>query len=364
MKVMVVDDEPLNLQMMEDMLGAIDEGIQASYFAQPLKALEAVQNETYDAGFLDIQMPGMSGLDLADKMLAVDPGITIVFVTAFNHYATEAFEVNAVDYLLKPIEQEQVKRALKRIVERQDREKKGGETLSIYGFGSPRIFYGKEELLWDRRKTAELFWYLLAYRGKKIHKATLCEDLWPNLLIDKALPNLQVTICRLRKLLGCVDREVIHIEFKNDCYSMHLGEADFDVPRFESLIQDGRIGALEEALTLYAGNFLDHTDWLWAEVFRQQFRLNYEQVMGQLVELYWQEKEYLKAEEQILRAMHQAIRDEKIEAIYLEISWWKGGEARLDKAFATISYYYNKYHDGVIPQSVQKQYQKLKTANS
>lgn len=73
-----------------------------------------------DVIFLDIQMPGESGFDLLDK---IDPGIKIIFVTAFDNFAIRAFEVNAIDYLMKPVTPERLKTAIERIDIEQDKTK-------------------------------------------------------------------------------------------------------------------------------------------------------------------------------------------------------------------------------------------------
>ncbi|MFZ6654129.1 LytR/AlgR family response regulator transcription factor [Undibacterium sp. TJN19] len=81
-------------------------------------ALEAIAAHQPDVVFLDIRMPGLSGLEVAAAMTEVSPRSQIVFVTAYNQYAIDAFEKGAVDYLLKPIAQERLLATVKRLQKR------------------------------------------------------------------------------------------------------------------------------------------------------------------------------------------------------------------------------------------------------
>lgn len=79
----------------------------------PVEALAAVQTVEFDVLFLDIQMPGLTGFEFLARLTGVDP--LIVFTTAYDQYALRAFEVNSVDYLVKPVETEQLARALRKV---------------------------------------------------------------------------------------------------------------------------------------------------------------------------------------------------------------------------------------------------------
>jgi two-component system LytT family response regulator len=110
----VVDDEPLAVQRLTDMLVASGRVEVVGATGDPEEALALLSDPTrrVDVVFLDIEMPAMSGLQLARRM---SPGPRIVFVTAHDSFALEAFEVSAVDYLLKPVRAAALERALDRI---------------------------------------------------------------------------------------------------------------------------------------------------------------------------------------------------------------------------------------------------------
>jgi two-component system LytT family response regulator len=120
-RVLVVDDEPLARQMVATALRE-DEEIDAVFeCADTQSADELIRQKRPDIVFLDIEMPEGTGLDLARQL--DDDGPVVVFVTAFNRYAMEAFEVNASDYVLKPFSDrrfiEALHRAKRRVRERR-----------------------------------------------------------------------------------------------------------------------------------------------------------------------------------------------------------------------------------------------------
>ena len=108
----IVDDEPLAVQRLTRMLEAAGRVTIAGSTTDPETALSFLNSHPVDVVFLDVQMPGLNGFQLLEK-LASDP--LVIFTTAFDHYALNAFAVNSVDYLLKPIEPERLDRALDKL---------------------------------------------------------------------------------------------------------------------------------------------------------------------------------------------------------------------------------------------------------
>ncbi len=114
LRAVVVDDEKL---AREELCYALDEvgGVEVVAEAgNGLEALDAIGRHSPDLVFLDVQMPGLTGFEVARKLVDRQPPITVIFVTAYDQHAVEAFEVNAVDYLLKPIEGGRVETAVER----------------------------------------------------------------------------------------------------------------------------------------------------------------------------------------------------------------------------------------------------------
>ena len=112
LRVYVVDDEPLAVKRLTRLLRQTRRVEIVGSTSDPREAVEFLSRQSVDAVFLDIQMPGMTGFELLQK-LPRDPAV--VFTTAFDRFALDAFEVNSIDYLLKPIEAERLEKALTKL---------------------------------------------------------------------------------------------------------------------------------------------------------------------------------------------------------------------------------------------------------
>jgi len=119
LRAVVVDDEPL---AREEICYLLDEMGGVAVVAQAGNgpdAVEAVNQHEPDLVFLDVQMPGLTGFEVARRLVASGPPVAIVFVTAYDQHAIEAFEVNAVDYLLKPVDSGRLETAVQRVRQRR-----------------------------------------------------------------------------------------------------------------------------------------------------------------------------------------------------------------------------------------------------
>ena len=114
LRAVVVDDEQLARDELGYLLGQLG-GIEViGQAGNGVEALSTIDRLHPDVVFLDVQMPGLTGFEVARRMLDTQNGSHIIFVTAFDQHAIEAFEVNAVDYLLKPVEQARLELAVQR----------------------------------------------------------------------------------------------------------------------------------------------------------------------------------------------------------------------------------------------------------
>jgi two-component system LytT family response regulator/two-component system response regulator LytT len=115
----VADDEQLARDELCFLLGRIDGVSVLSQAADGLQALDEIARLAPDVAFLDVQMPGLTGFEVARRLLEGGTDLAVVFVTAFDHRAIEAFEVNAVDYVLKPVEPGRLEQAVQRVRRRR-----------------------------------------------------------------------------------------------------------------------------------------------------------------------------------------------------------------------------------------------------
>jgi two-component system, LytTR family, response regulator AlgR len=125
LRLLIADDEPLAAERLQlllaqcpevDLVGTASDGEGAVRMAEALAP---------DLLLLDIEMPGLDGIDVARALAAKQPSAAVVFITAFDQFAVAAFEVEAVDYLMKPVTPERLHRALKRAREHFDRRERG-----------------------------------------------------------------------------------------------------------------------------------------------------------------------------------------------------------------------------------------------
>ena len=118
LKALIVDDEPLARQELHYLLDAAGEVEIIAQASNGLEAVELIREHKPDVIFLDVRMPGLDGFAVLKKLMALDRRATlpqVVFATAFDQYAVKAFEVNAVDYLLKPFDAKRVVQTLSKV---------------------------------------------------------------------------------------------------------------------------------------------------------------------------------------------------------------------------------------------------------
>jgi len=115
LKVLVVDDEQLAREELCFLLGQVGEVEIVAEAADGVGALRLTGELRPDVLFLDVQMPGLNGFEVARRLIEAEALPQLVFVTAFDQYAIDAFSVNAVDYLLKPVDAERLEQTLDRV---------------------------------------------------------------------------------------------------------------------------------------------------------------------------------------------------------------------------------------------------------
>jgi two-component system response regulator LytT len=115
LKALIIDDEAparSELRFLLEEAGGVEVAGEAG---SALEALQLIKSFPFDVVFLDIDMPGLSGMQLAEVLAQLDRQPSVVFVTAYSEHAVKAFEVNAADYLVKPVELPRLKQALERL---------------------------------------------------------------------------------------------------------------------------------------------------------------------------------------------------------------------------------------------------------
>lgn len=251
MTIIAVDDEKLALEVLVDTINEVLPGEQVYSFRKPLEAIGFATDIHCDIAFLDIQMRGMTGLELAKKLKDINGKINIIFVTGYSEYSLDAFRLYASDYLLKPVDARQVRTALENL--RNPIEKKTGKKLQIQCFGNFEVFADGVPLVFNRNKTKELFAYLTDRRGTSVTMGELIAVLWedkPDSISQRS--NLRNLIHDLKRTLAQVDADDIVVKNRNTI-SLKADAVECDYYDF--------LSGNPSAVNLYQGEYMSQYSW-------------------------------------------------------------------------------------------------------
>ncbi len=129
-KALIVDDEAPARSEMRYLLEKLDEVEVLGEAGTADEALKLMSSIPYDIAFVDIDMPGMNGLEMAEKVKDMETQPAIIFTTAYGQFAVKAFEMEAADYLVKPVSEDRLKRAVERVVKKVKTPVSGGKQPS------------------------------------------------------------------------------------------------------------------------------------------------------------------------------------------------------------------------------------------
>lgn len=229
MRVFVVDDELPTLDLMVRTLSGFPDVDVTGAFALPsaaIQALGAAGPGVFDAAFLDISLPGMNGIELAINLQEFQPDLRVVFVTAHDQYALQAFDADAIDYVLKPVSEARLQRSVDRLrrllnetslpADRQavssiplpvnspnlaSLEPLAKIRISLPKKGSLAVFNRQgQRVRFSTAKQEDLLRELLVSKGD-LRKWELVDQYWPDLDAKRAEQNLYMTIYRLKQAI-------------------------------------------------------------------------------------------------------------------------------------------------------------------
>lgn len=291
MKAILIDDENPALLQLERLIQADGRMDVLGKFTRVSSGLEYLEDNPADVVFLDIEMPGINGLEAGEKLSATHPDLHIVFVTAYNHYAIEAFELNALDYVLKPVDPARFSKTISRIESRMSttRSMPAPQDSVVICFKRLTLEASAESgglLRWRTQKAQELFAFLLHQNGQWVTKDHILETLWPQLVLDKATTQLHTSVYQVRKVLKHWGVEAT-IEYAHDSYRLTRSgfttDADLFIRgiRIPGVETEQEFQQLERVLHLYQGDYLEEHDYFWAKPVREELRRQY--IHGSLV---------------------------------------------------------------------------------
>lgn len=199
MRIIALDDESGPLNLMRIMLEKIEGAELVASFSHPAEALEYLRYVPVDLAFVDIEMPGMDGLEFTRALEGLPHPPQVVFVTAYSQYAVDAWKTNATDYILKPFDVPQLKRAIDRAAGRMRSEHRDFEIRCFPCFD---VLVDGEPLVFHSKRAKELLAYLVHHRGSWVSVGTLVYDLFGDVDERASKSHYRVILSRLRQDLA------------------------------------------------------------------------------------------------------------------------------------------------------------------
>lgn len=289
----IVDDEILVLDLLERLLLQSGDVRIIGKFTDSSEALEEIQRLKPDVIFLDVEMPEINGIELGTRLVEFDNDMDIVFVTAYEQYAIHAFKINAVNYILKPVDIEGIEetiRRLSRIKKREDRPQ--NKNIHIKLLGDFNIFRkDNSKVKWTTSKVEELFALLIVNGEKGITKWKIIDILWGESQLEKSQQNLYTTIFRLKKTLSDAGIKVsIHNNLGTYCMSLENVFCDFyefeDFIKKKQQINGAILAEVERVISLYQGDLFGDKYYSWNIDEREFCYQHYVDIVKRLLTFY------------------------------------------------------------------------------
>lgn len=252
MTILLIDDEPLALEMLKDSVAEACPDAVLHPFLKTSEALAFLQANPVDIAFLDIQMRGMSGLEMAVKCKQLYPKINLIFATGYDSYAIDAMTMHASGYIMKPIPAEKVKKELMNL--RHPLQSRPGTKLQVKCFGNFDVCLPDgTPLQFARAKSKELLAYLVYRKGTPCSVRELAAVLFEDSDYDrKQQVYLQKIISSMMQTLKQYDLASI-VQKRYNSISLDVSVLDCDYYRFLELDPG--------AINSYTGEFLSQYSW-------------------------------------------------------------------------------------------------------
>lgn len=230
MYTMTVDDRSSVVNMLIRILKRIEPESEHIGFTDPKESLQYAGTHTIDVAFLDVEMPDISGIELAKKLQKIYPLINIVFITGYEEYMPKAFQLSASDYLMKPVTEKAVVKALSHLRYRTPEHLK--KPVRVQCFGNFEVFVNDIPVKFTRAKCKELFAYLIDRNGAVCTKDMIVGNLWAESPADDAHKSMARTVfSELSKTFHLLGIDELFLSYKNGI-SVNVSKVDCDYYRY------------------------------------------------------------------------------------------------------------------------------------
>lgn len=246
MKILLVDDEPLQLTRLSKTVKNVVPAADIVSYINPVLALKENKKEKIDIAFLDINMPELSGIQLAKSLKAINPKINIVFITAYDKYALEAMKLRASGFVNKPVDEDKIFEELSSL--RFPIELPPTKKIQVKCFGNFEIFHDGKPIKFSYSKSKELFAYLVDREGAAININELNAVLWE----EDHTSYLRNLISDIQKTFAKIGVNDVFFKRHNECY-IDTSKVDCDAYEYKNNNPD--------AIRMYRGEYMNQYSW-------------------------------------------------------------------------------------------------------
>ena len=252
MRVMIVDDERLALRQFMMETEDIPDVEIAGAFSNPLQALEYLKENPVEAAFLDIEMPELNGIILAEKMRELYPDLVVIFITGYEQYTLDALKVKADYYMTKPYDSQDIREVLERAKLLSARQRK---RVYIRTFGRFELFIDGKAVYFSNTKAKELLALCVDHRGGAVTIEEAADKLWEDRIYDSRVKNLyRKAVMQIRQILSEYGVEEIFSGNRGSC-QIDILKVDCD---YYELLKGNPDAVREWEIT---GNYLQEYSW-------------------------------------------------------------------------------------------------------
>lgn len=287
MKAFIIDDEINAITTLNDLLDDYPSIEVIGKYTDPYVALNDIKNLNPDIIFLDVEMNPHNGLEMGHLYSEINSSLEIVFVTAHAEYAIDAFDINATDYLLKPVTKRRLQKTMTRLENVSIKPRAKANSIHIKSF---RQFFLYDEndtpVRWRTAKAKELFIFLWINHKDFISKDTLVEALYPDKYYDRAITLFYTLVYQLRKLLYelGIEKPVL---LQNGNYKLNY-EFNSDLKRLHEIYleKDFAEPVVNEIIGIYTGAFLEDESYPWIHSYQNQSNSMVQEILAEYLDIH------------------------------------------------------------------------------
>ena len=233
MRIIALDDEELALEGLMDAIRGCAPDAELHGFSYAEDVLAFIETHSCDVAFLDVEMAGLNGVELAEQLKLRNPDVNIIFATGFSAYQSPAFDLHASGYLMKPITAEKVKKELDNLRRPVPESKR----IQVRCFGNFEVYLDGIPPEFKYHKTKELLAYLVDRKGALCTNGEIIAKLFGNDNHDTYLRSLRKDLLDTLETAGCTDvitqqrgklglvPEAIRCDYYDWCEGKRMGNA-------------------------------------------------------------------------------------------------------------------------------------------